>query len=365
MICITVFILLVVSLFIATKWTYWTRIAPTEVFASPLKNSLKIFYANQSQHSDPVQNCWYDSGDYLVFLHRNVESLYYLTLAYQHAQKEETKSDLKSTIGQQLECVDAMISANLKQFRDQSSHGIALPPLLDSIVKTSPTYELKEDEGIDVMLILAAIYKIIGDSQKQTFYSELAQTKTSITQSENCCEGGPVVIADTDLRDVISLFQQQAYEHDSIWGIHFSSLEALSKQAYPSIQGVLSFVDQTFNEKGFPFNYLGGNYDIAGTIALERLYARQTGDESFFSLSERLMNYLHGDNFYQISFVNVPNLYHPCSFFFACSLPETLTNGVDESDTWNSQPQHLWRTHEVQLPGQARYILASVLFYNW
>lgn len=129
-----------------------------------------------------------------------------------------------------------------------------------------------------------------------------------------------------------------------------------------AISGALDSARTLFKTNGEPFQYLGGNYDLAATIALERLYAQESHDQSFKPFSDKLQNYLSGKNDYNYNFTAAPFIYHPCYFFHVCTLSNTLINGIDHK---NSTPNNSWQTNEVQLVGQAKYILSQVLYLNY
>lgn len=149
-------------------------------------------------------------------------------------------------------------------------------------------------------------------------------------------------------------------EQTALWGAQPPAVATLEAGNVEAVAGVLQYVQEQFAETGAPFQYIGGNYDIAGTIVLERLYARKTHDEQFLPLSRRLMGYLEGENAYGFDFTHYPNPYHPCRFFRACALNDVLVNGVDERGAVPPITEP-WRVEEVQTYGQAIYVLAKVL----
>lgn len=334
----------------------------TTPYTSVIGDSLNIFSYNESQHTDPVAGCWYDSGDYVIFLPRNVEALYYLSLARSHSRLPDVQADLDKVINQQLTCVEQMVAGNFKQFRDQKNHGVQLPPTWNEWFYPNNVYSLKSNEGKDIFLMLAQIYTNLNQPEKAKYHLTQAQNKQT-TISSNCCELGPLTLEDTQIKALESLTNSAIpFTSTDVWGVKFSALATLAKHDYPSIQGSLNSVQKKFTLAGTPFHYLGGNYDIAGTIAFERLYARNTNDQSYRQLSDTLWNYLHGNNQYKTDFTNQSYTYHPCYFFHACKLQSTLVNGVDSP---TSTPDRSWNTSEVQLVGQARYVLAQVLYLNY
>ncbi len=332
-------------------------------FESELSDALAIFEYNQSQHDDLVKGCWYDSGDYVVFLPRNTESLVYLSLAYELAESEWAKRDLKIVIDQQLSCVDEMLSRNLKQFRDQASHGVHLPPSIAERIYPSPQYVFDEGEGGDVFLMLSLIYDHLGDDEKVAEYLSLSEGKDR-TFSAHCCELGPLVLNESEWGALQALTGETDYiiEAETLWGAQFPSLLALEKGQHDLISNQLSFLDKDWQKTPWPFEYLGGNYDIAGFIALEKLYARSSGNPSYQALSDRLHDYLIGGNPYQFNFTQADYVYHPCYFFKVCQLPDTLINGVYKPGEVRIKPN--WENSEVQLVGQAQYVLMKVLYEN-
>ncbi len=360
-----VFLSLLFSLFLAWFFYHWTLQGyqnKSITFESELAESLMIFEYNQSQHKDPVSDCWYDSGDYIVVLPRNTEALFYLSLAYRYAQLEVTKNDLKQVIDQQLVCVEKMLTLNFKQFRDQASHGFNMPPFFNEHFYPSDSYFFRDEEGADVFLMLSLVHDNLGNTEQSLVYKGRVENK-GLTSSDSCCEWGPLVLEDMEwkaLQGLADIENSSLPEHR--WGIQFPSLLSLKRGDFDSVEGLLSFVESEWKGQAWPFEYLGGNYDIAGTIALERLYAEATGDDSYRELSDDLYAYLVGDNDYDFDFTQADELYHPCSFFKVCELKDTLINGIYEEGQVEIEKN--WQTREVQLVGQAQYVLMKVLYFE-
>lgn len=330
-------------------------------FESELAEALKIFEYNQSQHHDPVPGCWYDSGDYLVFLPRNAEAVFYLSLAYAEAKSDEVKSDLKKVIDQQLPCLEAMLKMNYKQFRDQATHGIHLPPLWNETFYLSQDHFFEAGESGDVLRMLALIDENLGEPEKAEIYKAQAHDKNR-TISANCCEQGPLVLSDEKWQGLQGLANDSPDIPEDIWGAQFSSLYALDQNQGDKLKGLFGFIQKQWEGGKNPFLYLGGNYDVAGTIALERLYAKKTGDESFKPLSDKLYAYLMGENEFHYRFTQSDYIYHPCYFFQVCHLEDTLINGPNEKN--QTTIQKTWQNAEVQLVGQAEYVLMKVLYLD-
>lgn len=352
---------LLVVFFLLYSYTlrgYRNQVTPLN---SELADALEIFQYNQSQHGDLVPGCWYDSGDYIVVLPRNVESLFYLSLAHHYAESEVVKRDLELVIEPQLTCVEAMLAQKLKQFRDQQSHGFHFPPFLGERIYPTPHYFFREEEGGDVFSMLSVVYDNLGESERISPYKNLSEK--GVTSSENCCEGGPLVLHSEEWKTLQELSKEDpALTPEKIWGIQFSSLLALKEREFEKIRGLLTFLENAWNGGPEPFVYLGGNYDIAGTIALERLYAKETGNNEFKSLSDALYAYLNGENTYQFNFTQADPVYHPCSFFRICELKDALINGIYHED--QTEIENNWQTREVQLVGQAQYALMKVVYLD-
>lgn len=350
---------------LSISW-FWYRQSVQEyqkllTFKSPIGDSLAIFAYNQSQHRDPVPHCWYDSGDYVIFLPRNVETLFYLSLARSYSQQPSVQADLDSVIYPQLDCVEKMLRSNLKQFRDQDNHGIQLPPRWNEWYYPNNTYFLKPNEGQDIYLMLSQIYTHLKQPDKAKQYLAKSIGKQT-TPSENCCELGPLAIEHSQIKALEKLTDpKQKFTSNEVWGLKFSALATLAEHDYSSVKSSLQSVQTSFTQTGSPFHYLGGNYDLAGMIALERLYATKTKDQSLKPLSDTLWNYLHGDNQFNLDFTNAPYVFHPCYFFHTCTLKNTLVNGIDSP---SSTPDRTWNTSEVQLVGQARYVVTQILYLN-
>lgn len=327
---------------------------------SPLADALAVFFYNRSQHSDPVPKCWYDSGDYTVFISRNAETTYYLSLAYHYSNTPEVREDLLKVITQQLDCIQHMLTSNYKQFRDMESHGYNLPPLFNQWIYPNNFYTFDASEGRDVYLFLALTYRNLDQPEQAIQFLKQAQEKITQTYAAHCCEAGPLELSANDLAALEILAAQSTANPallTDIWGIRLAALANLDNPEI--IRGVLS----TVAENELPlFEYLGGNYDIAGTIALERMYAQRYQDDSFLPVSKKLYQYLTGANDSAVDFTHFPTPYHPCTFFHVCTLKSTLINGVDETHTFDPERPDVWNNTEVQLTGQAKFILAKVMY---
>jgi len=333
-------------------------------FSSDIGSALRVFVLNQSQHNDPVKGCWYDAGDYIVFIQRNTQALVYLSMAYQYAEGEEVKKDLKKVIDQQLGCVEQMIAAGYKQFRDQDVHGVNLPPSWNERVYPQQTYFFRDGEGRDIYAMLSLVYANLGNEGLSRRMRDTARTLENMTVSENCCEEGPLSLREGEyegLLDLADIKDVDATSLPDLWGIRFAALLNIEQEEERTIARVLTKVGDRFDSDTKVFDYIGGNYDIAGTIALERLYKKRFGSNEFSDLSSRLYAYLHGENEYAVNFTEYDDVYHPCHFFSACDLSGALINGPDEKG-FDWQRSDVWRNTEVQLPGQAMYVLAMVLY---
>ncbi|MDP3985555.1 MAG: hypothetical protein Q8P82_02210 [bacterium] len=329
---------------------------------SSIAPSLRVFFYNQSKHRDPVPGCWYDAGDYVVFLNRNAEALWYLSIAYREARQPAVKADLMLVIDQQLMCVQEMISQNWKQFRDMKSHGPSLPPVLNELFFPQTDYQLRVDEGKDVYLLLGLTMSNIGRKTEAESYFAEARLRTNAMVSEQCCEEGPHANTALEMSALESIAGWREPPTLQVWDLSFPTVALLESENNAPIRDLLGTVSKEWQENGIPFQYLGGNYDIAGTIALERLYEARTNDAAFASLSDQLMRYLEGKNDKKINFTKIKKPFHPCGFFGWCRLSGTLVNGVDTSGTFQESGYLRWRFTEIQLVGQAKYVLARVLF---
>ncbi|MEI7512101.1 MAG: hypothetical protein WCK01_01430 [Candidatus Uhrbacteria bacterium] len=186
---------------------------------------------------------------------------------------------------------------------------------------------------------------------------------TSVTKSVHCCEEGPIVLTEKDWQGIQVLSGNSEYFHPYGWSLDYPSVAALEEGHQDRLKRMLEDVQTKWQNGPDPFAYIGGNYDIAGTIALERWYARVFNDPSFHGLSDSLMAYLHGQNAYRVDFTHVSTIYHPCGTWWGfCDLRDTLVNGVDESRIFNTKRADRWRIEEIQLFGQAKYVLARVLY---
>lgn len=349
---------LLLAAYVVLGYQYRIQTIP---FKSGLSPELKFFIYNESKHNDPVKGCWYDAGDYLVFSPRDALSTLYLSIAYKESSDPLLRQDLTYLINRQLDCLTNMHRLGLKQFRDKDNHGINIPPFLNSLFYPNGIYKYKAGEGKDVTLILSLIYKNMGDISRSEIYKKQLTGKITPTMTENCCEAGPLSLSQESIDALSSILNNNTQsEFKNIWGIQPAALFAIQSGKKIAIQNSLDYVNKTFTNDGAPFQYLGGNYDIAGTIALEKMYAKQFNDNKFTSLSEKLMNYLAGNNTYKTNFAAFNKIYHPCSFFFACDLTGTLVNGVDSRKTI-SPTDKPWNVFEPQIVGQAEYVLAKSL----
>ncbi len=366
---LTLFTLLGVLLLSGVLFFYSTSPYTTRKFEfqSNIGNSLKVFLYNESAFNDPIPGCWYDSGDYIVFLHRNAETFYYLSLAYEQASSPQVKADIKYVLDRQSTCIDGMLKRNYKQFGDQGSHGINLPPTFSSAFYPRNNYHMRPGEGKDVYLLYSLSFTNLGDTKNAANWLKKAEEADTKTISENCCEGGPLFLTPMDytgLTGLSGIEDVNARDLNTIWGVHFPALLSIKNGEKGMLSDMLSSVEERWTQHDSPFLYLGGNYDIAGTIALERMYAKKFNDHSFDDLASSLIHYLKGENQYHTDFTNYPSPYHPCAFFASCSLPDTLINGAD-SDGFDPKRNDIWRNTEIQLFGQAEYVLALVLYNNW
>ena len=347
-----------VSLLFSLVLLFHGYIRPLPTFSSELGRSLAFFYRNESQHKDPVKHCLYDAGDYLVFIQRNTEALALLSYAYTWAKTDAAKHDLIQTIDRFLPCSEQMFSLKLKQFRDQSNHGVNLPPIINEWLYPQNTYSFEQAEGRDVAALLFLIEKNM-DKDTHAFISPIAFA----TASANCCEGGTLILNAQQLAAIDTLLPEGKNNVDGMWGLDWRAISAVEHGDWNDVKRTLTTIQERFKPTGEPFLYPNGNKDIAGTVALERLYARATGDKSFETLSHELFSYLHGKNVYKIDFTNSPRLYHPCQFFHVCTLQETLVNGADEHGVDVHRPD-IWKNTEPSITTQATYVIASLLYFD-
>lgn len=364
-----IFLLVILFSIVFFGWKIINRFeVDTPPMNSPLSASLDIFSYNQSQHNDPVGACWYDSGDYIVFLQRNVETLFYLSMAYQESENDLVKADLKRVVDQQLPCVETMLSMNLKQFRDQRSHGQNyLPPRFSRPTPKGEIYTFREGEGKDVHLLLSLTYQNLGDMRQAEKHLEQAEKLNDITITERCCEEGPLQHSYNEYIALQALAHSEDVDddlYDGVWGANFITLAHLEANHQGVVERLLRAVEENWSLEASQFDYIGGNYDIAGTIVIEELYSKQFKDEQFEDLTDEMWDYLHGENEYEVDFTNYEDVYHPCYFFDACLLSETLINGRDK-EGFDPHRKDVWRNTEVQLVGHAQFILATVLYNQW
>lgn len=331
---------------------------------SPITESLRMFYINRSQHAqDPVPGCWYDAGDYVIFISRNTRALVYLSYAFTYAKDPAIKAEIKEVINQQLGCVESMIDLGYKQFRDQHSHGINLPPLLNEKKYPQNYYPFRSGEGRDVHILLSIIYGNLGDAEKAAAHLEDARRLNNRTVSEHCCEEGPLLFSDKEISSLNHKAEIPFFSHSyDIWALSFISLKNVEDGYFDAVANTLQAVKDGWDGKGKPFQYQSSNYHIAGTIALERMYAAGSGDEKFKGISDDMWKYLHGENMFSTDFTDIKNPYHPCGFFKKCDLGETLVNGIDSKGVFDLGRKDVWRNTEPQIFGQACYVLAKVLY---
>lgn len=360
--CAVALVSLVIILFIVSLSSYRQTSFGLKSAIGP---ALRVFVYNQSKHPDPVAGCWYDSGDYVIFAQRNALSLYYLSLTYSIAQDSVVRDDLKKVIDQQYTCLSQMMDRGYKQFRDQSSHGTIVAPLLHRFMNSQTSYKFEESEGRDVSLLLYNIAVLTGRKYEADKWLAIAEKSPLRTKSTACCEEGPLVLDDTEF-GALNDFSYHDISHGNMsWGISLRSILALQNKEYDQIRGTLKSVGKEWDDHAYQFDYIGGNYDIAGTIALERLYSNATGDQSFHTLSKLMYDYLHGNNSYNVDFTDYPAPHHPCGeWWSSCRLKNTLINGIDEKRKFDTNRDDIWRLTEIQLVGQARYILSYVLYNN-
>ncbi len=331
-----------------------------------LGHALRVFSYNESKHFvDPVPSCWYDSGDYIVFTQRNAQTLYYLSLAYAEAKGKTAKADLYDVVNKQLKCLDGLLEKDIKQIRDQRSHVAILPPLVNQIMTPQPVYIFEDGEGRDVYILRSLIAENMLDNAGSEYWLSAAKEKTNVTVSSECCEEGVIQLSNKSLEALERMIGiRETEEFPGGWGIDFSDIALLQSGDVYKVKAILKDIESEWNvEMPKQFDYIGGNYDIAGTVALERMYAKKTGDQQFKQLSESLFSYLHGGNGFDEDFTEYAKPHHPCGQWWAnCQLVKTLINGVDESLEFDTARHDIWRLTEVQLLGQAEYVLALVLY---
>jgi len=332
-------------------------------YTSKQADVLAFFSYNESVHSDPIQGCWYDSGDYIIFAPRDALAAWYLSLAYAESTDTHTRQDLLDVLQSPLACLDQMMQSGYKQFRDQQSHGIQLSPVLHEQEFPQTAYQLGAQEGRDTALLLALTYENLGERDKASIYRQFAQEHATQTYSERCCEEGNLAFSDNRLYALERLNGVNEHEYEGLWGAQPIAIAALVEQEFAKIAGVLTYVQENFTSSGQPFDYVGGNYDIAGTIVLERLYAKKTGDQQFAPLSKHLYAYLLGYNDYGTDFTNIKP-HHACTFFRACDLETALVNGVDDRKVVSPMDKP-WQVTEVQTYGQAIFVLTRVLLSEY
>ncbi|MBU1613452.1 hypothetical protein KKC87_03420 [Patescibacteria group bacterium] len=358
---------LVAAVFLFIVWPYQNY---NFRLSSKIAPALRVFYFNQSHHlNDPVKNCWYDSGDYIVFAHRNLKSLYYLSLAYSLSKEADTKKDLLQTINSQLVCVDEMIKQDWKQFRDQNSHGMNVPPIINQIYVPPAFYKFKPGEGKDIFALRALVAKNLGDQKGLEYFKDKTEKADKKTMSEQCCEEGPLAISDKDLNDILVMLGLAEFkdgDYDGGWGVSYRNIKLIEEKDYGRVVRMLKKLQDNRENLITRFDYIGGNYDLAGTIAIERMYERATGDAQFKSLSDFIYLYLHGKNQYVVDFTNYKKIYHPCGEWWSnCQLTATLINGIDEKRGFDVTRHDIWRLTEVQLSGQSNYVLMEILYNNY
>lgn len=353
--------ILVFGVFVIGAFAIWPYREQDFHLRSPIAKELRIFLYNETHHKKDIDYCWYDSGDYVIFAQRNAEALYYLSLAYSVAKREDVKQELLFVIDRQLDCMNQMIANNQKQIRDVRNHYYLIPPLFDSWFFPQETYTFASEEGRDIALLHTLTLRNLGRDTSEA--EKRLQTLSTKTVSENCCEEGPLTLTTEEMHSLELLYDGNKKPAQGGWGINFTHLAHLNAESFDYIGSVLRTVEREFITYPDGFQYIGGNYDIAGTIALESFYRQKTGDVQFQLLSKRLWEYLHGSNIYGAHFANEFTIHHPCGTKWGlCTLPQTLVNGVDESHEYDLERRDIWRLTEVQLVGQAQYILTSVLY---
>lgn len=350
--------LLAVFIFVALHIEY---IKPDDHGNSEIADLLPIFVFNRSKHlKDPVPSCWYYDGDFTVHIQKNSEALYYLSLAYKEAKGEGIKRDLLNVINQQLLCVEQMLDDGYKQFRDKDNKGYYLPPNLNEYIYPQKNYKLEEGEGLDVYLFLNLVYKNLSLNEKAINILKGTEKFNKATEPKNCCENLSTY-NENELNAIKGLVGFNYQIDTSKPSDFFYSILSFTNGNYTVIKNYLDEVELEFSLDGKPYNYFGGNYDIAQTIVLERLYNKSTGDDTYKPLSNKLMSYLRGNNEYEIDFAHYPNPNHPCGLTKLCSLKTTLISGVDENTKNNPNGNNGQGINETQITGQAKFILAYIL----
>lgn len=329
------------------------------------EEALQFFARNTDNHPDPLQGCWYDAGDYLVFTPRTAEALWYLSLAYKASDTPRQKQALLATMSPALDCVVAMDKASYKQFRDARSHASRLPPFLHRFLTPQTVYSYAPGEGRDVAAFLSLTYKNLGDMKASDSWKTTALSRTSVTTSKACCEGGPLMLTPEEMQALewlAGIGPAPSYDSHALWGAQLTSIAELEIGDSSRLARVFAYVEKTFTDAADDFAYLGGNYDIAGTILAIHLYEQKTGDVSYAPLAVHLQAYLKGQNAAGRDFTHLgSDIYHVCGWYRACDLPETLVNGVDESGSFDLSRHDVWRIAEVQTVGQAIYAASRLL----
>lgn len=331
--------------------------------SSPAAESLRVFFYNKSVFQDPVPGCWYDGGDYVVVVSRNVKTFFYLSLAYAATKDPAVKRDIGSVLADQKTCIDGMLAKKYKQFGDQDSHGINLPPFLHGLFYPRNIYSFQPDEGKDAYLLYGLALRNADFAEEAGRWEAIAQTAKREMASEHCCEEGPLKISETEFEALQRLSNGDVKQAMPHWGLSLANLAFLESGRADAQRAYLNDLRRMWEETGPErFQYLGGNYDMAGTIAFERMFAKKTGDRSFKALSDSLFKYLKGENAYGVDFTDDRRIYHPCAFFGNCRLTDTLMNGIDETRAFDANRKDVWRLTEIQLVGQAEYVLAMTLY---
>ena len=107
-------------------------------------------------------------------------------------------------------------------------------------------------------------------------------------------------------------------------------------------------------------------HGVISLSPLERIYSKISGDESYKNFSQYLARYLKGNNDYNLDFTNHKKIHHPCGQWWSyCGDFDILINGIDEKNEFNLNRVDVWRLTEMQLVGQAKYILSEVLYNNY
>lgn len=331
---------------------------------SKVAEPLRIFNFNETAHPlDSISSCWYDSGDYVIFAQRNALTSFYLSYAYLLTEDPQVKYDIKKVLTTQLHCLSLMMNSSIKQIRDQDSHGLMVSPIIHSLTYPQTEYHFNEGEGRDVALLLSLIYRNLEDKVQAEYWLTEADQRNKKTVSENCCEEGPLSFSDGEFSSLEMLANGVKNQTQNTWGLSLTNILLVDNKRFEIIGYLLKDVQYRWDDRAPQFDYLGGNYDIAGMLALEKIYELNTNDFQYRELADKMYNYLHGINAYNIDFTDDRLAYHPCTRWWAtCNLKETLMNGVDESGKFDLTRKDVWRNTEIQLYGQSIYLIAYILY---